>query len=403
MNHQRIIACRMCKAPLDEPMLDFGEIAVGGIYLTAETLADEPRAPLAVHRCPECGLVQLGATMDEHYYKQYMFSGGHVAAYKRYIEHVAEIVTALGVGVGDTVIEAGSNDGSFLAMMADAGARGVGFEPADTVRRDQFPQGVEVIGDYFTEDAVAEHNLEGAATVFVARHVLEHVDDIHGFVAAIRKSLGERAWAVLEVPDVASIRRDTVVTNFFHEHLSYFDLTTLTRLMAEHGLHLTRAQWSDAHCGSILAVFATEPCAAPKIDAKLSGPAADDGWGPFAQRAEAYLSGFAEQVRQARSAGSVAGYGAAQRTTMLLGMAGLDEGEIDFFVDANRDYHGLYVPVARRCVRSPEDWIATMPDTTFILARAFENDIVQSNTDYLRRGGVFISTADETFERITAT
>lgn len=392
--------CRLCAAPLDEPFLRFDSLPVAGVYLREHELGQETRAPLSVHQCPSCSLVQLSEEVSDEIYREYMFSGAHSSRYRSHIERTAGIAVSLNIPKGSLVVEAGSNDGTFVRLMGQHGYRATGFEPARTFDQDGMSAcngRIRFINDYFSQASLTTHAVSGAS-LFVARHVLEHVADPDAFVSAIRQALVPGGWVILEVPDALSMCREGVVTNLFHEHLVYFTAATLTALLTRHGFSLVRSDWTDAHCGSIVAVFREGTNSeAGQVDLRLTDRITPAAWTAFAVRARGYLERFSAMLASLRLKGAVSGYGAAQRTTTLIGMAGLGEGAFDYFVDKNERYHGRYLPGVHRRVHPPGRLLEDLPLHTVILARAFEAEIIKENAEYLRRGGVFVSTRDAAF------
>lgn len=394
--------CRLCATPFDDPFLHFPRLPVAGVYLRKDELGGEPCAPLSVHCCRSCGLVQLAQEVSQDFYREYRFSGGHSARYRSHVANVAQVVQSLDLPAGSLIVEVGSNDGTLLRCMGGAGYEVIGFEPARTFDDDQPPTQVRVIHDFFSQAALDEHGVE-QADVLVARHVLEHVPRLDDFVSAIRRALVPGGWVILEVPDAVSLHRGGVVTNFLHEHNVYFTSATLTELMTRHGFSHVRSTWVEAHCGSILAIYRKDHTqatseVAPQLAERI-GPAA---WTDFAWRAGTYLKSFGELLQSLRVDGPVVGYGSAQRTTTLIGMADLGEGALDYFVDKNPNHHGLYLPVVHRPIHSPDRLVKEMPRHAVILAQSFEEEIVEENEEYLRRGGTLVSTRDAAFRRIAA-
>jgi hypothetical protein len=188
----------------------------------------------------------------------------------------------------------------------------------------------------------------------------------------------------------------------YHQHLTYFSADTLIRLMSEHGFGHLASMRGDAHGGSILAVFRKD--AQPgggRIDPCLLGSVDSDATAGFAARVDRYLNDFRRMLGELRAVGSIAGWGAAERTTALLGLAGVGEGQIDCFVDRNSAYHGLYLPKVRSCVYPPSHLGERQPAHTIVFARSFEDEIVAESDEYLQQGGVLVSIRNGAFERIT--
>ena len=403
--------CRGCGAGFGEPVVQFASVPVAGIYLHPDECANEPRAPLTLQVCAACGLAQLAETVDPAVYRRYAFSGGHVGAYRAQVERTAAVVASLSLPAGATVVEVGSNDGTLLRLLAAQGLRTVGFEPAETFEAVEAPAGGRIVRDFFSRASAAAAGVTGAATV-VARHVLEHVADLDDFAAAMHAVLAPEGVAVLEVPDAAALVREGVISNLFHEHLTYFSEATLAGTLAARGFEPVRWTHGEAHGGSLVGVFRRVPAgdsgrAAPAGRARPTSSCATQDtaldWQVFAEAGRRYLERFRALLAELRAAGGlVVGYGAAQRTTALVGMAELPEGAFDYFVDGNPRYHGQRVPGVRRPIYGPGRLLADRPAVVVVLARSFEETIVRENQAYLAQGGVMISTRDDRFVRITA-
>jgi len=91
------------------------------------------------------------------------------------------------------------------------------------------------------------------------------------------------------------------------------------------------------------------------------------------------------------SGARVAGYGAAERTTALVGMAGLGREHLTAIYDKNPALQGLQLPVSRIPILHPEHLLEDRPDYLAIFARSFENEIIAEQAEYSRLGGKFIS------------
>lgn len=400
MNFSTATTCRLCHASLPEAFIHFDSVPVAGMYLRREQIGQEPLLPLSVHRCDVCGLIQLSQIVSAELYLRYMFSGGHLNGYCHDIQQMVRVLSDFGVGAHARVVEVGSNDGTMLRFLAGAGFEAIGFEPSRALPDAPGPNGSTTIRDYFSTESLRRYGVSGASAV-VARHVLEHVADLHDFVAAMREVLQPAGLAVIEVPDVLALLGQDVAGNLYHQHLTYFSTDTLIRLMSEHGFGHLASMCGDAHGGSILAVFRKDArTAGGRIDPRLLGRIDADATAAFADRVQRYLDGFRRMLGELKAVGSVAGWGAAERTTALLGLAGVTEGQIDYFVDRNSAYHGLYLPKVRSSVYPPSHLGEQPPAHTIVFARSFEDEIVAESDDYLQQGGVLVSIRDGTFERI---
>ena len=76
--------------------------------------------------------------------------------------------------------------------------------------------------------------------------VIEHVPDLNGFVAELKRILKPDGVVEIGTPDIGHWRVPKVLSSWNEvkpsEHLYYFDRITLTRLLANHGLEVIRSR-----------------------------------------------------------------------------------------------------------------------------------------------------------------
>lgn len=145
-----------------------------------------------------------------------------------------------------TIISSFKPRGSLL----DVGA-GVGILASVAVERGFYVQGVEISGwaaSYAREEKgldILEGTLEsirlGAKSfdIIVVNHVLEHISDLHTFLAEVRRVLKDDGLLVVGVPNfdsiMATLRGSQWPSLRPEEHLWHFTPRTLRRLLCEAG------------------------------------------------------------------------------------------------------------------------------------------------------------------------
>ncbi len=389
--------CRLCDHNLEDPFLRFENIPVAGIYLTSEELGHDTYASLSVHRCSSCELIQLSEVVPNSIYKRYMFAGGFSNTYRSHLKEIIKIIRKLNLPSGVGIVEAGSNDRTLLKLIGEYGYKAIGFEPSFSFKGNNLTENVNIIEDYFTEETVDKYGIKNVS-VFLARHVLEHIQDLKAFLLTIRKILILGGFIIIEVPDALSIFRSNLVSNIFHEHLTYFNLCTLIKLFSQYGFNHVQSTWSPAHGGSIVSVYKNGPFdSSEEVDVRLVGDLSQNDCLDYAKKAQQYLNSFRERLCRLASRGMLCGYGAAQRTTALLGMAGIPKGMVEFIVDQNKILNNLYLPGIHIPIMPPSELIKIMPDFTFIFARSHEAEIVADTQEYLSKGGHLVSIKNESF------
>ena len=289
--------CGLCGSQLVVLILDMGKQPLPERYGSSQ------RYPLELMQCQECTLVQLSCIppAEEVFASDHLYSTGLSKANRRRDAGLAATIT---VNPGDLVIDIGSNDGTLLGEIRKVNpwARLLGVEP--TRQADACTE--EVVRGFFTsklaEDIRARY---GTAKVITANNVLAHVPDIHDVMAGIALLLGDDGVLITDNHDVGSITGGLQIDTIYHEHIRYWSITTMARLLSMHNLTVTATENIPAHGGS----FRT--WAKPQQTATLGSRAQDAG------------RSLLELIEHLD--GQVYGVGATTRATPLIHFAGISD------------------------------------------------------------------------------
>ena len=195
------------------------------------------------HTCPASEIFT-----DYAYFSAY--SDDWVAHAARYVDLVTE---RLGLDGRSLVVELASNDGYLLQHFVRKGIPALGVDPAANVAAAARERGVETIVDFFdiapgANSCVAEGR---SADLVVANNVLAQVPELNDFVAGIELVLAPHGVVTVEVPHLVRLVEGLQFDTIYHEHYSYFSLTTLVRLFADHGLEIFDVEELPSHGGSL--------------------------------------------------------------------------------------------------------------------------------------------------------
>jgi 2-polyprenyl-3-methyl-5-hydroxy-6-metoxy-1,4-benzoquinol methylase len=296
--------CGICRSADLAPVLDMG------MQPLPERHDSDERYPLALLECRACSLIQLSFIPPprEVFPEGHTYSTGSTRALR---EHFADLAWEIGklAGPGQFVIDLGCNDGTLL----DAVRREVpdmqvlGVEPTRQASK-AHAKGVEVCAAFFNSELAKDmRGIYGPAKVVTACNVLAHVPDAHDFMAGVSHLLADDGVFVTENHDVSAVLDGLQVDTVYHEHLRYYSLTSLSRLLQMHGLVVTGAEKIATHGGSFR-VYARR-----QRTAGLAG------------RAQAAVKALRALLDGACQEGPVYGIGAATRATPLIHYAGIAE------------------------------------------------------------------------------
>ena len=381
-------SCRFCGAPLRDTFVDLGPSPLCESFVAPEDAERmEPFYPLHVRVCRECLLVQLPAYVDrEDIFREYAYFSSYSDSWVEHARSYAEAMIArLGLGPTSSVVELASNDGYLLQHFVARGIPSLGIEPARNVAAAAEARGVPTLTEFFGRDLARVLVRErGSADLVVGNNVLAQVPDLNDFVAGIAILLGPSGTATLEFPHVVRLIGGVQFDTIYHEHFSYFSLTTVTRIAKAHGLAVLDVEELPTHGGSLRVFLGRDGAAAPTpavgalLDTERAGGYAD---------VAGYL-GFEEQVREAkralltfligerRAGRSVAGYGAPGKGNTLLNYCGIRTDLLDYTVDRNPYKHGRFTPGTRIPIFDPARLAETRPDVILILPWNLRDEIV---------------------------
>jgi hypothetical protein len=384
---------------LQRTFVDLGMSPLCETFLTADQLDGvEHFYPLHVRICDECLLVQLEAYVaPQEIFEEYAYFSAYSDSWVEHARVYAEaMIDRFGLGADSLVVELASNDGYLLQHFVRRAIPTLGIDPAANVAEAARARGVETIVDFFGTELARRLVDEGRqADVIAANNVLAQVPQLNDFVAGIEILLASNGVATIEVPHLARLIEGLQFDTIYHEHFSYFSLTTMDRLFAMHGLEVFDVEELPSHGGS-LRVYVQRRGAGQPISEDVSrildaergaGYDSFEGYRDFGPKvAETKWKLLELLIRLNREGAQVVGYGAPGKGNTLLNYCGIRKDLVAYTVDRNPYKHGRFLPGTHIPIHPPERLAETKPDYVLILPWNLKREIA-SQLAYVREWG----------------
>jgi 2-polyprenyl-3-methyl-5-hydroxy-6-metoxy-1,4-benzoquinol methylase len=390
--------CRFCGGPLAE-VVDLGMSPLCESFLSADQLDHmEPFYPLKVWVCEHCYLMQLREYVTPaEIFTEYAYFSSFSDAYLEHARLYAEtMIRRLALDRGSHVVELASNDGYLLQHFVRHGIPVLGVEPAANVAKAAVAKGVPTRVEFFSAASAARM---AKADLVIGNNVLAQVPDLNDFVAGIRVLLKPQGAATIEFPHLMRLIQENQYDTIYHEHFSYFSLSTAERVFAAQGLRVFDVEEIWTHGGSLRLSLCHEQGERPTsprvaaIKAREAEVGIDRmlGFSRFAEQVKTARWNLVDFLIRAKWYGkSIAGYGAPGKGNTLLNYCGIRSDILDYTVDRNPYKHGKYLPGTHIPIFPPERIRETRPDYLLILPWNLKHEIM-SNLGFIRDwGGQFV-------------
>jgi SAM-dependent methyltransferase len=383
---KRINSCRVCESPNITEFMNLGEQPYANSLIKSPD-EEEMFYPLSLSFCKDCSLVQLNHTAEpKDLFSSYLWVTSTSKTAKEHSKILYNDIIQRVKNLKDSyVLEVGSNDGTFLFPFAQNNYSVLGVDPAKNIAEMAEANGIPTKSRFFGARTANEIVSEkGKAKLVMARNVLPHVANTHDFVDGLHTCLQDDGLLVLEVHYAKKINEELHYDSIYHEHLCYFTLKSLEKLLNAHDFFVTDIGKSPISGGSIV-VYAKKKksfeAKAVRHYRNLEKKTRMNEliiWENFAKRAEAHRE---ELLGILNNNEKTVGYGASARSSTLLNYCGIGTNFISEIADQNPLKHKYYTAGTHIPIDSPENVMKKNPANVFILAWNFGDEIIKALKD----------------------
>ena len=335
--------CLCCGSERLKLVLDLNEQPLANSFKkTAEE--SEPKFPLCLNICEECTHLQLShAVNPDLLFKNYLYVSGTSQTLRDYFDWFAK-ETLTYAPAAETVLDIACNDGSQLNSFKALGLKTYGVDPAENLHP-LSSANHDVVCDYFT-DKYSYHYGSKNLDIITAQNVFAHNSYPLEFLKQCKEIMHDASVLFIQTSQADMIRNNEFDT-LYHEHLSFFNASSMSALARRAGLHLVDIRKTPIHGNSYMFVFKKAAADTGKIDTVLAEERAlglqdMNTYLAYADRASTIVEDLKQTIMHYRMLDYlIVGYGAAAKGNTLLNFG---EIHLDYIIDDNPLKQGLYSP-----------------------------------------------------------
>ena len=335
--------CLCCGSERLKLVLDLNEQPLANSFKkTAEE--DEPTFPLRLNICEDCTHLQLShAVNPDLLFKNYLYVSGTSQTLRDYFDWFAKETLTYAPGAS-TVLDIACNDGSQLNSFKALGLKTYGVDPAENLHP-LSSANHDVVCDYFT-DKYAYHYGSKNLDIITAQNVFAHNSYPLEFLKQCKEIMHDASVLFIQTSQADMIRNNEFDT-IYHEHLSFFNASSMSALAQRAGLYLIDIRKTPIHGNSYMFVFKKTAEDTSKVDAVLAEERAAglqdmNTYLAYSDRASTIVEDLKQTIMHYRMMDYlIVGYGAAAKGNTLLNFG---EVHLDYIIDDNPLKQGLYSP-----------------------------------------------------------
>jgi len=399
LNKQEIFSLGENKPTLDyELILDLGDQPWGNNILDYPMVGREPSYPLKLVYCNKSELLQLTHFVP----KEVMFldhtyvSGTTKSLANHFYKLAKENKKQFNLNQNSVVLDIGGNDGTQLLQYKKLGIKDlINVESAANICKISREKHIETHNMFFNEKNAKDTFIKGSIDLVNASGVFFHLEELDSVIKGINYALNDNGVFIVQFMYAGSMIDNGNFDTIYHEHLCYYTINSIQKLLLKYNLKICDADYSNIHSGTIIAKFCKSSCNDYKITKRCLDLIEKDkkynlsSFKKFGKNIKSKKYNLRNKLLDLKSKNKkIYAYGAPVKGNTLLNYMQIDNNIIDKAVEINdlkigKFLPGSHIPIVRE---SLDD----LPDYYLLLSHNFKDEVIKKNMDIIKKGVKFI-------------
>jgi len=248
--------CQICSSKTKK-IFSLGRIPICNYFNKINSKQKILKYPLELFYCTNEKLVQLGKAFSRNFIfgNQYDYLTGSSKTLINYYEILCNnIVKKYNLKKGDTILEIGCNDGTFLNFFYKKGFKIIGVD--GSVKAWSASKIKKHILNSFFEKSISDKIFKKINTrkikLILAFNILAHTDNLIDVLYEIRKLMSRDTILITQNHSVYDLLKNEHFDTIYHEHLRYFSSWSFKKILEKFGIYINRVNEVDFYGKSYL-------------------------------------------------------------------------------------------------------------------------------------------------------
>jgi len=266
----------------------------------------------------------------------------------------------------------------------------VGVDPTIAKFSKYYDEGIEKVPHFFPPPT--QYSVENAKVVLSIACFYDLPDPV-AFAKAVSAALAPDGIWVIELSYVVDMLKAKSYDTICHEHLEYYGLHQIRRILKSGGLRIVDLSFNQANGGSMRVTASLGSEDDPKFDHLFEAESRelDVLLAEFKTVIEEHKAALLELLNKLKSQGkSVYGYGASTKGNVLLQYCRINSALVPKIAEINSDKFGCETPSTKIPIVDESLARKEKPDYFLVLPWHFREGIIAKEKDFLDTGGRLI-------------
>ena len=370
----------ICKNKLKHK-INFGNLPLINNYTIKKNLK---KYPTIISQCQNCLLIQLKYSVPDKllFPNNYSYlSGNSKEKINNFISILAKIKKT-SKKKNPQILDIGSNDGSFLEIVKKKYPKVLGVEPTNTARN-AIKKGINTIKKSLNFKLAKKIvNKYSKFDFIIASNFFAQTNNLKEILKSIKLILDKKGLLIVEVQYLYELLLQKGFDSFHHEHVAYYTLSSITKLLEKYNLYVFDAEKLKVHGGMLRVYISLNKKPITKKMKKILASENDRNIINKIKNLNLFRIKFSNKLNKffynlKKKGKKIYGMGAAPRACVMLNSANLTKNEIDLVGEVSKSLKcNKYVPGTNIMVRNEKKIIKDKPDYVVILAWHLKKRII---------------------------